>query len=120
MDADQALELARDAFDASSSYFNAAIRPRVESNLRQFQSIHPAGSKYTQDSYKGRSRLFTPKTRAMVTKNEAIGAEAFFSTNDVASLRAFDDADQVSSLACDILGPVLQHHLKHSIPWFLT
>ena len=34
--------------------------------------------------------------------------------------RAFDDADQVSSLACDILGPVLQHHLKHSIPWFLT
>lgn len=73
-----------------------------------------------QEPYKGRSRLFTPKTRAMVTKNEAIGAEAFFSTNDVASLRAFDDADQVSSLACDILGPVLQHHLKHSIPWFLT
>ncbi|MGL5004179.1 MAG: portal protein, partial [Casimicrobium sp.] len=120
MDENKALELARSAFSVSTTFFDASIRPAIEADMRQFQGLHPAGSKYNADAYKGRSRLFRPKTRTAVRKNEAVAAEAFFSTHDVVNVKAIDDADETSKLASDILQPILQHRLQFSIPWFLT
>src|SRR6266481_9136305 len=77
------LQLARHAYDASTTYFDANIRNQVIRDIRQFRSMHAPDSKYLQDAYKGRSRLFRPKTRAVIRKNEATCAEAFFSTRDV-------------------------------------
>ena len=43
------LNLARDAFSASSTYFDTNVRSRMINDIRQFQSEHPEGSKYFTD-----------------------------------------------------------------------
>jgi hypothetical protein len=113
------LALARAAFDGSSTYFDANIRPGVEADLRQFQSVHPSGSKYLSDAYKTRSRIFRPKTRSVIRKNEAVAAEAFFSTLDVVSLTPGDETDDNQQASADIMRELLNYRLGKSVPWFL-
>jgi hypothetical protein len=64
------------AFD---TYFDNNYRKQWEDNLRMFQSKHPRDSKYMSEAYKYRSRIFRPKSRSVVRKNEATAALAFFS-----------------------------------------
>lgn len=115
----KALSLARAAFTGSTNWFDSSIRPQVESALRQFQGIHPAGSKYHSDAYRSRSRLFRPKTRATIRKNEAVAAEAFFSTNDVVTCQAEDEDNPYHRLSAELKQATLRYRLKKNIPWFL-
>jgi hypothetical protein len=112
------LTLARDAYTASTAYFDASIRQQIEADLRQSQGQHPTGSKYLSD--RGRSRLFRPKTRATIRKNEAQAAEAFFSTTDVVAISPENDNDPVQKASAAVMGELLQYRLTKSIPWFLT
>lgn len=114
------LALARDAYSESTTYFDSGIRSQVEADLRQFQGLHPVGSKYLSDMYRTRSRFFRPKTRAAVRKNEAIAAQALFSNANVLSLSAEDQSDikQVHSAA--VWNEVLNYRLTKTIPWFQT
>lgn len=118
------LTRASDAYSASTTWFDVNIRPEVEKNLRQFQGLHPKGSKYLSDNYKNRSKLFRGKTRASVRKSEAICAAAFFSSEDVVAIRAVDDNDPLNSAAADFYKALLQIRLTrpypHGIPWFLS
>ena len=116
------LELARSAYSGSTTYFDTAIRSQVLANLRQFQGQHPQGSKYLSDAYRARSKFFRPKTRASVRKNEAIAAEAYFSTEDVLNITAGDEDDQGQVASAAVLKALLQHRLTKpgSIPWFIT
>lgn len=114
------LKLAREAYLGSTSYFDASIRGQIEQDLRQSQGLHPRGSKYMADVNKSRSRLFRPKTRATIRKNEAVAAQAFFSTTDTVSVTAGDDDDQRRQASAEVMQRLLQHRLTKSIPWFLT
>ncbi len=114
------LSLAREAYSTSTTFFDSSIRPQIEAAIRQFQGVHPNNSKYHSDTYKHKSRLFRPKTRAMVRKNEAVAAEAFFSTQDVVSVTAEDDGDPVQQASAEVNQALLDYRLKKSIPWFLT
>jgi hypothetical protein len=118
------LDLARNSHSASTTYFDANIRPEVEKNLRQFQGLHPKGSKYLAPDYKNRSKLFRPKTRASVRKNEAVCAGAFFSSEDVVAMRPQNDNDPYSRAGAELYKSLLQYRLTkpypHGIPWFLT
>jgi hypothetical protein len=112
------LDLARDAYSASNSYFDASIRSGVEADLRQFQGQHPVGSKYVGESGRGRSKLFRPKTRSVIRKNEAVAAEAFFSTTDVVSVTAENDNDPKRMASASVMQQLLQYRLSKSLPWF--
>jgi hypothetical protein len=118
------LNLARDAYSASSNFFDTNIRNRMIDDIRQFQSEHPAGSKYHTDAYRLKSKLFRPKTRTSIRKNEATCASAFFATEDVVSVRAMDDNDPGQQAAAEIHKALLQYRLTkpkpHGLPWFLT
>lgn len=118
------LRQARDANTSSSSFFDANVRNRMIQDIRQFQSLHPEGSKYFTDSYRLKSKLFRPKTRSTIRKNEAIAAGAFFSTEDVVSCRPvdMDDPAQIDSAKFQqsLLQLRLTRHYPHGIPWFLT
>lgn len=118
------LKLARDAWSASTTYFDASVRTDVEQDMRQWQSRHLRGSKYLAQSYAGRSRLFVPKTRSAITKYEAQAAEAFFSTHDVVSMTPPDKDDPVEVARAAFYKALLQIRLttpgKVGIPWFLT
>lgn len=122
---DKALGLARDAYTASTTYFDSSIRTGVEAAMRQFRSEHPNGSKYRSDAYASRSKLFRPKTRSMVTRAEAMAAEALFATQDVVSILPWNEDDKAQIVSCDINKALLQYrltgkHPKRCIPWFVT
>lgn len=112
------LELAREAFNGSTTWFDASVRRQAEAGLRQFQGVHPAGSKYHSETYKGRARFFRPKTRTAIRKGEAAAAEAYFTTNDVISCEAEDDGNPAHQATADVMKQLLNYRLKKSIPWF--
>ncbi len=114
----KALELARNAYSDSTTYFDASIRNGVESGLRQFQGVHPTSSKYHSEAYKSRARFFRPKTRATIRRNEAVAAEAFFSTNTLATCDAENDGDKLHRASSALMQELLNYRLKKSIPWF--
>ena len=65
------LRLAQSAYQDSSSFLDAGPRREIEQDLRQFQGVHPPGSKYLSESYRTRARFFRPKTRTVIRRNEA-------------------------------------------------
>lgn len=114
------IALARDAYSASSTWFDASVRQQIEADLRQFQGLHPTGSKYLAEANKGRSKLFRPKTRTTIRKNEAAAAQAFFATNDVVKVSPENEDDPVQAASAAVMGELLQYRLTKSIPWFMT
>lgn len=114
------MRLASEAFTSSTTFFDSSIRKPVEAAIRQFQGVHPAGSKYHSDAFKGRSRLFRPKTRATIRKNEATAAEAFFSTEDVVSITPEDDSNKTQLVTAKVMKSLVRYRLKKSIPWFMV
>ncbi len=123
MDEATAVKLARAGYQASTNYFDSSIRSLIESDLRQAQSVHEPGSKYRSDAWKGRSKLFRPKTRVAIRKNEAMAAEAFFSTHDTITVAPEDDRDKQQAVGASMHQYLLQTRLTHpqkGLPWFIT
>jgi hypothetical protein len=112
--------LARECWDSSTNWLNAGRRLAWSESLRAFQGLHPSNSKYLSTDYRYRSRLFRPKTRAMVRMAEAQAASAFFGNEDVCSITANDDDNQLQQASAEILKSLLQFRLTKTIPWFLT
>ena len=112
------LALARDAYASSNSYVDSYLRKQWEDGLKQWQGKHPGGSKYNSDAYRGRSKLFRPRTRAVIRKNEASAASAFFSTQDVVNVEPVDDSNEQDLLTAEIVDALVNHRLQNTIPWF--
>ena len=117
---EKALMLARESYSGSTSYFDANIRTRIEADIRRFQSRFPSGSKYLSEGYRARSRLFRPKTRSAIRKNEAVAAEAYFSTLDVMNIAPIDESNEEQAANAEVMKALMQHRLTKSIPWFIT
>ena len=112
------LRLATDAYEESETFMDASLRKQWGRNLSNFQSRHPAGSKYHMPAYKFRSRGFRPKTRAMTRNNEATVAAAFFSTQDAVSIGSEDQGDQEKALAAKLIHELCNYRLAETVPWF--
>lgn len=111
---------AQDAFEFSTSYLDSNYRKQWEDSLRAFSNRHPGDSKYNSELWAKRSRIFRPKTRAVIRKNEAAAAAAFFSNVDRISVEAQNEADQAQRLSAAIMKELLQFRLTKSVPWFQT
>ncbi|ROH87998.1 hypothetical protein ED236_00450 [Pseudomethylobacillus aquaticus] len=118
LDEEEAIRLAKAAFSTSDSWFNVSVRNTMERDIRQVQSQHPSGSKYDSDHYKGRSKLFRPKTRATLRQAEAVCAQAFFSTADVVHVVAEDDTSKIDQASAEVMKQLMNYRLQKSIPWF--
>jgi hypothetical protein len=110
----------REAWRSSTDFYTSGIQSQWDKNLRNWQGRHPADSKYNSPTYATRSRLFRPKTRANTRKNEAAAASAFFSTQDVVSITAADEANDAQRASAAVVQALLQYRLTETIPWFLT
>lgn len=112
------LNLAREAYDGSTSYFDSNWRPDLDYSLRAFRNEHAAGSKYLSEEYKSRSRLFVPRTRTIIRKNEAAGAAMLFSNSEIVNITAEnqDDVMGVAGAAC--IKEVLEYRLDRTIKTF--
>jgi hypothetical protein len=112
------LKLSREAFDASSTFIEANLRPDWDYSIRAFRSEHAAGSKYLSPEYASRSRLFRPKTRTVIRKNEAAGAVALFSNMELVDMQPGNPDDLMSVASRDAMKAVLEWRLQNSIPTF--
>ena len=112
------LQLAQDAFDASSAYIDTNWRKDWEFSIKSFRLEHAPGSKYLSEEYKARSHLVSPKTRSIIRKNEAAGAVALFSNMDVVNLEAGNPDDVMSLASRDAMKAVLEYRLGKTIPTF--
>lgn len=120
MNDQEALKYSRDAYAASTTYVDANFRKQWEDAYRMFQSKHPLDSKYNSEAYRFRSKLFRPKPRSVIRKNEAAAAAAFFSNVDVVNVSATNQKAQLAHVAESLYKELLQYRLTKSIPWFLT
>lgn len=112
------LARARSAYRSSTSYVDSNYRKQWEDSIRAFNSQHPTDSKYAAASYDKRSRLFRPKTRSVIRKNEAAAAAAFFSNLDVVDVQATDQASNVQRASAEVMKALVQYRLTKSLPWF--
>lgn len=114
------LQMARDAYEQSSQWFDTSLRPTIEKAMAHFANRHAPGSKYFAESYKYRSKGFRPKTRSTIRRNEAAAAVAFFSTQDMVHIAAEQEDDQAQKISAVVLSELLNYRLDDSIPWFST
>jgi len=114
------LKLVVESRQSAESFLNSSLRRQWEQNYALFNNRHPPGSKYHSELYKKRSRLFRPRTRSTVRKNEAAAAAAFFSSTKLTSVEATDDNDPKQLASAAINEHLLQYRLTKTIPWFLT
>ena len=114
------LARARSAYRTSTSYFDTNLRKPLEDSIRAFNNQHPTDSKYNQPAYDKRSKLYRPKIRAIIRKNEAAAAAAFFSNMDTVSTTATDQTDKAQLASAEVMKALLQYRLGKSIPWFHT
>lgn len=99
---------------------DTSLRPRWEDNLRLFHSQHPSGSKYHNQAYTGRSKLFRPKTRAHIKNQESALAAALFSNGDDLMISAHNQNSAEAAATAKLVQALVQYRLTHTIPWFLT
>jgi hypothetical protein len=114
------LKRCRSSYQSSQSWFDVAIRRKIEDNMRLFNSTHPRGSRYADESYGQRSTLFRPKTRSATRKLEAACAAAFFATQDALNCSAPNPRDKMQRAGADMQAELLNYRLQHQIPWFIT
>ena len=114
------LRRANSAYQGSTSFYDTNFRKQWEDSLRAFHSQHPSDSKYNAPAYEKRSRLYRPKTRTIIRKNEAATAAAFFSNMDTVSIGAEDQTNKEQLVNAEIMKALLQYRLTKSIPWFQT
>ena len=112
------LKLSKEAFEASTSYIDANYRDDWDYSLRAFRNEHAAGSKYLSEEYKARSRLFRPKTRSIIRKNEAAAMASRWNNMDTVNLLPGNPDDMMSVASCAALKEVVEYRLTRTIPAF--
>lgn len=115
---DDWLSLAKNAWSSSTTYVDANYRRTWENSLLSFAGRHARDSKYQTDLYRHRSRLYRPKTRSVIRKNEAAAAIAFFSNNDVIGTEAVNPGDPKQVASAAVMKELIQYRLTKTINWF--
>lgn len=117
---DEFLTSARNNYDMSTDFLEASVQKGWQRSIDHFNNKHASGSRYLTDGFRGRSRLFTPKTRSMVRRAEADCARAFFSTMDVVNIQPTDDSRPRERASAEINNAIINYRLTKRIPWFMV
>ena len=112
------LDLSKQAYEAATTFREANWSGDLDYSLRAFRNEHASGSKYLSADYKHRSRLFRPKTRSVIRKNEAAGAVALFSNMDIVNVTPGNPDDPRSVAGAAAMKEVLEYRLTRTIPAF--
>jgi hypothetical protein len=112
------LKRAKSAFESSTTYMDSNLRKGWEDSIRAFNNEHPTDSKYNHPSFEKRSKVYRPRIRTVIRKNEAAAAAAFFSNMDVVSVDATDPSDKAECAGADFMKQLLQYRLTKTIPWY--
>lgn len=118
------LDLIGRAEAISRDYQLKTVQKPLATAYRAWHNQHDEGSKYLGPQFKGRSRLFVPKTRAAVRKNLATAAASLFSTEEVVNVSAQLEDDPQQRATAAMLKADLDYRLtrastRSGMPWYL-
>jgi hypothetical protein len=114
---DDCLALARQSYESSENYFNAAHRNRIIDAMARYNNEHPKGSKYNTEAFQRRSRLFRPKTRSSIRKRESAACIALFGSADIVNVTPSNN-DAGSALDARIQESLLNYRLQQDDRWY--
>lgn len=119
----QFLSLMQEAHRLGLNYQQQVLQPRWTSAYQAFNNKHVADSKYGSARWRGRSKLYRPKTRSTARKKMAEAASALFSNSDVVVVSPADEADEVQQASAAVIKELLQFRLDRAsenaaVPWF--
>ncbi len=111
------------AIRISKEYHTQSLERGLQQSYRAYRSEHQEGSKYLSRAWRGRARLFVPKTRSAVRKNNATTAAALFTTENVVTLSPAHADDPVQSATAATLHADMNTRLENTdpktgVPWF--
>lgn len=120
---DQLLRLVKSAFSQGKSYQEQVLQPRWTSAYNAFNNKHSSDSKYSSSRFRGRSRLYRPKTRATARKKQAEAAAALFATSQALIIKAGDESNETQVAGAELISSLIQYRLDRAsenagIPWF--
>jgi hypothetical protein len=117
------LRYVREAEDQAQLYVAQVNRRAWTQTLRAFHNEHFVGSKYTKTDWRNRSRIFRPKTRSAVLKDQAAVAASLFGTVDSVNCLAGDESNSMQRAAAAIMEELVNYRTdrtsgREAIPWF--
>jgi hypothetical protein len=120
----QVMSLLKSAHSQGVSYQTQVLQPRWNAAYLAFNNKHNSDSKYSSARWRGRTRLFRPKTRSTARKKSAEAAAALFSTSDVVIVSSQNDGDEMQRASAAVVHELLNFRLDRSaenagIPWFM-
>jgi hypothetical protein len=121
----QLMSLTRSMYAQGASYQEQNLQTRWTSAYNAFNNKHDSDSKYSSTRYRGRSRLYRPKTRATVRKKMAEAAASLFSTSDATQIVAADESDEIQAANAELISEMVKFRLSRasenaSVPWFMV
>ena len=119
------LRLVREAEQQSQLYTAQVNRRAWSQSLRAMHNEHYIGSKYTRPEWRGRSRLFVPKTRTAVRKDNAAVAASLFNNIDAINCLPGNESDPRQRAAAAVMEELVNYRSdrssgKASFDWFLV
>jgi hypothetical protein len=120
LDEHQWMKKAREAYFFSTTYVDSNYRKRWEDSIRAFYNQHSLDSKYNSPLFDKRSRIYRPKTRTIIRKNEAASAAAFFSNMDLLSVSPMNQSNPQQQASAAVMKELIQYRLTTDggINWF--
>lgn len=119
------LKLVGEAEAQGGRFMLDQIKNSWDRSYKAFHNRHFEGSKYKSNEYKGRSKIFRPKTRSAVRKANASAASALFSTRDAVSCTPGNEGDPRQRASAKLIQELLNYRTdrtsgRAAIPWFRT
>lgn len=114
----QWFSLAKEAAQASTTFFDENYRAMLDDSIKMFKSEFPTGSRFNHPGMQNMSHMFRPKTRSVVRKQEAAAAVAFFSNVDSVTINPMNENSQPATVAASLMKQIVNYRLDVDIPWF--
>ncbi len=114
-----------EAFNQGNQFQTSALITDWERSYRAYRNEHFVGSKYLSTDFKGRSKLFRPRTRSAVRKKMTAAANALFANPDAVTVEAQDQTNPMQRGSAALKKELLNYRLsrksrRNGIRWFLT
>ena len=120
------LGMVRQAEDQALLYVQQINRKAWSQSYRAIHNEHYVGSKYTRPDWRGRSKLFVPKTKSALRKDNAAVAASLFNSINAINCLPGNDGDPIQRGAAAVMEELVNYRVggrapgHASLPWFLV
>jgi hypothetical protein len=116
---------AREAYSQAKQYYDGNLQTAWERSYKAFRNEHFRGSKYNSPEFRGRSKLFRPKTRSAVRKQMTNAANALFASADAISISAEDESNAEQRMSAALKQEIISYRLsrksnRNGVRWFMV